>query len=68
MQLKLQKVVAAPKDAIEKITSICWSPNNMRLAAVTINRVVYLYDEKGEQKEKFTTKPSGVRLTLSGCL
>jgi intraflagellar transport protein 172 len=58
MQLKLQKVVASPKDSIEKITWICWSPNNLRMAAVTTNRVVYLYDEKGEQREKFTTKPA----------
>ena len=33
------------------------SPNCRKLAAVTADRVVHLFDENGEKKDKFSTKP-----------
>jgi intraflagellar transport protein 172 len=57
MQLKHLKTVVNAGEAIAKITAICWSPNNLRMAAVSTNRIVYLFDENGEQKDKFPTKP-----------
>lgn len=39
----------------QKVTAISFSPNNMRLA-VTLDRVVYLYDENGEMKDHFKTR------------
>ena len=33
------------------------SPNSRRMAAVTTDRVVQLFDENGERKDKFSTKP-----------
>jgi intraflagellar transport protein 172 len=56
MQLRHIKTVISPSDNNGKITAACWSPNNLRLAAVTTNRVVCLFDENGEQKDKFPTK------------
>ncbi len=34
------------------------SPNSRRMAAVTTDRVVQLFDENGERKDKFSTKPA----------
>ena len=36
----------------------CRSPNSRRLAAVTTDRVVQLFDENGDRKDKFSTKPA----------
>ena len=47
-----------PQDGLSKVTAICWSANNKRLAVVTVDRIVRLYDEKAEQKDKFSTKPA----------
>lgn len=46
------------QDAPCKVTAICWSPNNVKLAICTTDRVVLLFDEHGEKKDKFTTKPA----------
>lgn len=58
MQLrKLPQPVLPPTDGLQKVTSICWAPNNGKFAAVT-DRVVYLFDDNGERKDKFKTKPA----------
>lgn len=36
---------------------MAWSPNNTKMAVVTMDRVVILYDELGERRDKFSTKP-----------
>lgn len=36
---------------------MAWSPNNQKLAIATHDRQVLLYDDKGEKKDKFSTKP-----------
>ena len=41
-----------------KVTAMCWSANNRRLAVVTVDRVVHLFDENGERRDKFSTKPA----------
>ena len=46
-----------------KVTAMCWSPNNKRIAVVTVNRIVHLMDDKGNRKDKFSTKP-GVKVHL----
>ncbi len=46
-----------PGQSITKVTAVCWSPNGQRLAMCTSDRVVLLFDDKGEQKDKFSTKP-----------
>ncbi|XP_061900790.1 intraflagellar transport protein 172 homolog isoform X2 [Entelurus aequoreus] len=36
---------------------MAWAPNNGKLAVCTVDRVVLLYDEQGERRDKFSTKP-----------
>ncbi len=56
MHLKYLRSLATSSAGVAKITSICYSPNSMRLASVGANKKIYLYDENGEQKDKFQTK------------
>mmetsp|Transcript_11730 Transcript_11730/g.22317 ORF Transcript_11730/g.22317 Transcript_11730/m.22317 type:complete len:1744 (-) Transcript_11730:31-5262(-) len=61
MQLRHLKTIHNPAQMVDgtfqKITALAWSPNNLRLAVATIDRYIILYDDKGEQIEKFSTKP-----------
>ena len=41
-----------------KISSLTWSPNNKRLAVATFDRLIVLFDEDGERRERFSTKPA----------
>lgn len=36
---------------------MAWAPNNIKFAVCTVDRVVLLYDEQGESRDKFSTKP-----------
>lgn len=58
MQLRYQKTILAPAEYINKVTSLTWTPNNSKLAAVTTDKVVYLFDENGDRRDKFKTKPA----------
>ncbi|XP_033644927.1 intraflagellar transport protein 172 homolog [Asterias rubens] len=58
MQLKHMKCLLTPQDGAAKITALAWAPNNTKMAVCTVDRVVLLYDEHGERKDKFSTKPS----------
>ena len=58
MQLHFVKSLISAGDGPCKITAICCSPNNLKIAVVTADRVVYLYDEIGERRDKFATKPA----------
>ncbi|CAG9856074.1 unnamed protein product [Phyllotreta striolata] len=57
MQLKFLQTILEAQDGENKISGICWSPNNQKLAIATSDRQVLLFDEKGEKKDKFSTKP-----------
>lgn len=46
------------KDGACKVTAMAWSPNNTKMAVITMDRVVILYDELGERRDKFSTKPA----------
>lgn len=39
------------------MTCMAWAPNNTKFAVCTVDRVVLLYDEQGERRDKFSTKP-----------
>jgi len=41
---------------MKKISSICWSDNGMRLAVCGSDRIVNLYNEDAEYKDRFPTK------------
>jgi intraflagellar transport protein 172 len=44
------------KKSIHKVTSICYSNDNCKIAVVTSDRIVYMFDENGEQRDRFSTK------------
>ncbi len=51
----------------QKVTAIAFAPNNQRLAVVGADRVIHLFDENGEKRDKFSTKPADkARTRLSG--
>ncbi|XP_031427360.1 intraflagellar transport protein 172 homolog [Clupea harengus] len=43
-------------DGAAKVTCMAWAPNSARFAVCTVDRVVLLYDEQGERRDKFSTK------------
>ena len=53
------------KDGACKVTAMAWSPNNTKMAVITMDRVVILYDELGERKDKFSTKPANPQVLLN---
>lgn len=58
MQLRHLQSITQPSEGIQKVTSLCWAPNGKKLAVVTTDRVVVLFDETGARKDKFSTKPA----------
>ena len=52
------------QDGACKVTSLAWSPNNTKMAVVTMDRVVILYDELGERRDKFSIKPSNPQVHI----
>ena len=58
MQLRYLKSLASPQDGQAKVTAFAWSPNNAKLAVVTVDKVVLLFDDHGEKRDKFSTKAS----------
>ncbi|KAI0227061.1 hypothetical protein LSAT2_022485 [Lamellibrachia satsuma] len=63
MQLKHLKTLYPPQNGAAKICAVAWSPNNTKLAVCTFDRVIYLYDELGERRDKFATKPADSKIT-----
>ena len=55
MKLKHVKTLMPPADGMARVTAVAFSPNSTRLAVVTADRVVHLYDGD-ERREKFSTK------------
>ena len=39
------------------MVAMVWSMNNQKFGVATADRVVHLYDEFGEKRDKFSTKP-----------
>ncbi|GLD95237.1 hypothetical protein PINS_up003881 [Pythium insidiosum] len=59
MQLRHLTSLLPATEGMCKVTSVTWSPNNKRLAVITVDRVVHLFDaQTGERKDKFSTKPA----------
>uniref|UniRef100_F6S4V7 Intraflagellar transport protein 172 homolog n=1 Tax=Ornithorhynchus anatinus TaxID=9258 RepID=F6S4V7_ORNAN len=61
MQLKHLKTLLCPQDGAAKVTCMAWSQNNAKFAVCTVDRVVLLYDEHGERRDKFSTKPADMK-------
>ncbi|TMW62984.1 hypothetical protein Poli38472_005602 [Pythium oligandrum] len=59
MQLRHLTSLLPATEGMCKVTAVAWSPNNKRLAVVTVDRVVHMFDaQTGERKDKFSTKPA----------
>ena len=52
------------QDGAAKICVIAWSYNNSKMAVCTSDRVVLLYDEDGEKRDKFSLKPADPKVWL----
>ena len=66
MRLKHLKTALPPQDGAAKVTAMAWSANNNKLAVVTTDRVVILFDESGEKRDKFSTKPGDPKTGKKG--
>ena len=51
-----------------KIAAIAWAANNLKLAICTSDRIIHLFDEMGEKKDKFSTKPVEPKVNPSNIL
>ncbi|KAL5017204.1 hypothetical protein ScPMuIL_006793 [Solemya velum] len=56
MQLKHLKTFLTPQDGAAKICGMAWAPNNLKFAVCTADRVILLFDEQGEKRDKFSLK------------
>lgn len=45
------------KDHLSRIAGLSWSPSSQKLAVATADRTILLFDENGDKKDKFSTKP-----------
>ncbi|WAR22903.1 IF172-like protein [Mya arenaria] len=61
MQLKHIKTLLPPQDGAAKICTLAWAPNNLKFAVCTSDRVILLYDEQGEKRDKFSLKPADAK-------
>ncbi|OWR45456.1 osm-1 [Danaus plexippus plexippus] len=58
MRLKFSKTLLDAQESDIPVADICWSPNNVKLAVGTSERVVLLFDRDGMRRDKFSTKPA----------
>ncbi|XP_075225811.1 intraflagellar transport protein Oseg2 [Lycorma delicatula] len=58
MQLKHMKTIIPAQDGPAKIMALAWAPNNIKFAVCNSDRIILLFDENGEKRDKFPTKPA----------
>lgn len=58
MQIKYHRNIQQPVDGMQKIAALAWSPNSKRFAVANADRQIYLYNDAGERKDKFTARPA----------
>ncbi|KAH8365613.1 hypothetical protein KR093_002735 [Drosophila rubida] len=58
MQLKYLRTLLEGQEHIQRIAGLAWSPNQQKLAIATADRHILLYDDAGERRDKFSTKPA----------
>ncbi|XP_037945105.1 intraflagellar transport protein 172 homolog [Teleopsis dalmanni] len=54
----IQEVNFAPREQLNRIAGLAWSPNHQKLAVASADRYILLFDDSGERRDKFSTKPS----------
>ncbi|KAJ8664579.1 hypothetical protein QAD02_006241 [Eretmocerus hayati] len=57
MLLKYLGSILPAHDVENRVMAIAWSPNNVKLAVASTDRSIYLFDDKGVKKDRFSTKP-----------
>ncbi|KAI9096123.1 hypothetical protein DFS34DRAFT_154359 [Phlyctochytrium arcticum] len=65
MQIRHLKSIIQPGQGPQRITAVAWSQNNQKLAIVGVDKVVQLFDETGERKDRFATKPGDPKAAKS---
>lgn len=65
MQLRHLKSITPPVAQIKQITAMAWTPNRrndssavVRLAVVSTDKIVHLFDEMGNRQDRFAAKPA----------
>lgn len=65
MQLRYSTTIMKPEDGMKKVNSITWAATGKKCAVAAADRVffhliksIHLFDQNGEKKDKFPTKPS----------
>lgn len=58
----ITKLMFLQEDA-SRILAVAWSPNNSKLAVCNNERIVYLFSENGEKKDKFPTKAADSKVS-----
>lgn len=56
--LRYRATVVEPLEGAARVRSICFAPNARKLAVCGADKVVSLFDESNQKKDKFATKPS----------
>lgn len=51
------------QEGAARVVALAWAPNHTKLAVCTVDRVVLLFDENGEKRDKFATKPADPEVT-----
>lgn len=64
MILKYLGTVSSSSDSENRVVAIAWSPNNLKLAVALADRSIYLFDESGIKKDRFSTKPVDSKVSL----
>jgi intraflagellar transport protein 172 len=63
MQIRHLKSIIPASDGPNRVTALAWSPNSQKLAVAGADRVIQLFDETGERKDRFSTKPADPKST-----
>ncbi|KAJ3234644.1 hypothetical protein HDU78_005723 [Chytriomyces hyalinus] len=58
MQIRHLKSIVSAGESPSRVSASAWSMNNQKLAVAGADRVITLYDETGERKDRFSTKPA----------
>ncbi|KAJ1511508.1 hypothetical protein HMI54_000768, partial [Coelomomyces lativittatus] len=58
MQIRHTRNLINATNSISKLHASAWSSSNQKLAVSTADRAIILFDENGEKKDKFATKPA----------
>jgi intraflagellar transport protein 172 len=64
MQIRHLKTVIAAGDTPNRVTALAWSSNNQKLAVATSDKMIQLFDDSGERKDKFNIKPGDSKVKL----